>query len=88
MGLLDRMTTKQRIKYLEDTDHLVVKWVNRINHPRDGIYLYHRDTIPHMTNKLCEATLHDMRYFADKYDGYTLVSVTKKELFEARLKGI
>lgn len=83
---LDRMTTEQRIKYLKDTDHLVVKWVHRFKHPGNGEYRYHREYMPHMTNKLSEATLHDMKYFVGEVPGYELVSVTKKELFEARLK--
>lgn len=83
---LDQMTTEQRIKYLEDTDHLVVKWVHRLERPCDSKHMYYRDNVPHMTSKLCEATLHDVNYFAGEILGYELVSVTKKELFEARLK--
>jgi len=85
MGLkLDQMTKEQRIKYLKDTDHLVVKWVNGFLRP-DGTMMYHRENLPHITSKLCEATVYDMKYFSDKYDGFTLMSVTKKELFAARL---
>ncbi len=79
------MTTEQRIKYLKDTDHLVVKWVHRFKHPGNGEYKYHRNYVPHMTNKLCEATLHNVNYFAPWIAGYELVPVTKKELFEAKL---
>ena len=81
---LDHMTTAQRIKYLKDTDHLVVKWVNRLVRP-DGKTMYHRDTIPHLTKRLSEATMYDMKFFAERITGYALVSVTKKELFAARL---
>lgn len=83
----DQMTIEHRIKYLKDTDHLVVKWVHRFKHPGNGEYRYHRDCVPYMTSKLSQATLHDVNYFAPWIDGYELVPVTKKELFEAMLKG-
>lgn len=65
---------------------MIVKWVHRFAHPAHGGYRYHRDTVPHMTDKLSEATIHDMKYFAPDVLGYELVAVTKKELFEAILK--
>ena len=68
--------------------NMIVKWVHRFVHPGNGEYRYHRDNIPHMTSRLSEATIHDMRYFVSEVDGYEIVSVTKKELFEARLKDI
>ena len=83
---LERMTTEQRIKYLEDTDHRVVKWVNRLVRP-DGKTMYHRDELPHLTSRLSEATIYDMKFFAERITGYVLTSITKKELFEAKLKG-
>ncbi len=82
---LDQMTTEQRLKYLEDTDHLVVKWVNRFTRP-DGRIMYHREDLPYLTGKLCEATLYDTKYFAQKITEFELVVITKKQLFEARLK--
>ncbi len=82
---LDRMSTSARIKYLKDTDHLVVKWVNHYVRP-DGRILYHRERLPHITTRLSEATLYDMKYFATKLVDFTLVSVTRKQIFEARLK--
>lgn len=84
------MTTEQRIKYLKDTDHLVIKWVNRMDAPlvfANGVKRkYHRDYMPHLTDKLCDATFYDTRHFSLKVPGYTLIPVTKKEIFEARLK--
>lgn len=82
---LAHMTPEQRIKYLEGTDHLVVKWVNRLNGTDS---LYRCNNKPYITNKLSEATLYDMKFFAAKIPGHTLVSVTKIDLFEAILKGI
>ena len=86
---LDQMTTKQRLKYLKDTDHLVVKWVNQANLPSNAVpaIKYHSDTLPHLTSRLSEATIYDTRLHARNLSGYTLVSVTKKQLFEAKLAG-
>lgn len=63
----------------------IVKWVQRTTHPMTGECLYYRDELPHMTNKLCEATIHDVKYFVGEKDEYEIVAVTKKQLFEARL---
>lgn len=84
---LDRMTAEQRLGYLKDTDHLVVKWVNCMDAPHSHKRKYHRDYMPHLTDKLCDATFYHTRHFSLKVPGYTLIPVTKKELFEARLKG-
>lgn len=83
--------TKQKIKHIEQivnkmVDSQIVKWVHRFTHPGNGEYRYHRDYMPHMTSRLCEATVHDMKFFASEIPGYKLVPVTKKELFEAKLK--
>ena len=40
-----------------------------------------------VSHRLCDAEVYDTKYFAVAIDGYELISVTKKELFEARLKG-
>ena len=88
---LDQMTAVQRIKYLKDTDHSVVKWVNRMNIPHGlpsnvvPARKYHRDYLPHLTTKLSEATIYDTRLQANNIAGFTLVSVTKKKLFKAKL---
>lgn len=39
-----------------------------------------------VSHRLCDAVVYDVKYLAEKVDGYELVSVTKKELFGARLK--
>lgn len=90
---LDQMTTEQRLKYLKDTDHLVLKWINRLDRPRDsdGTTMYHAGQMGGfelVSNRICDAIIHDVKFFAEKIEGYTLVSVTKKQLFEARLKGV
>ena len=64
----------------------IVKWVHRFIHP-DGSYRYHRDYMPHMTPRLSEADIHDVGKMVREIPGYEIVSVSKKELFEARLKG-
>jgi hypothetical protein len=87
MSKLTPEQREERIEYLKATDHLVVKWVHRFAHPGHGDFRYHRDTIPHMTTKLSEATVYDMRYFAPELTGYELVAVTKRELFKAKLAG-
>ncbi len=86
---LDQMTTKQRLKYLKDTDHLVVKWVNHLDNPVSDIVYYageYGNGFQRVSSRLCDAIVYDVKYFAEKIPGYTLVSFTKKELFEARLK--
>jgi hypothetical protein len=40
-----------------------------------------------VSHRLCDAIVYDVKYLAEKVDGYELIAVTKKELFEARLKG-
>jgi len=64
---------------------MIVKWVHRFAHPATGEYRYYRDTVPHMTTRLSEATIHDMKYFAPEILGYELAAITMKELFAARL---
>ena len=66
---------------------MIVKWVHRFTHPSNGEYRYHRDYVPHMTSLLSEATVHDVGKLVRHIPGYELVSVTKLELFEAKLKG-
>ena len=84
---LDQMTFEERIEYLKNTEHLVVKWVYQFIHPTDKELRYHRETIPHLTKRLSEATVYDTRLqLPANHDGYKLTAVTKKELFEARLK--
>jgi hypothetical protein len=63
------------------------KWVNRFMHPGNGEYKYHREYAPHLTNRLSEATTHDEGNPMRRVPGFELTQVTKKELFEARLKG-
>ena len=40
-----------------------------------------------VSHRLCDAIVYDVKYLAEKVDGYELISVTKLELFEAKLKG-
>lgn len=86
---LDQMTTEQRIKYLEDTDHLVVKWVNHLDNSISDIVYYageYDNGFQRVSSRLCDAIIYDTKYFAVKIPGYTLVPFTKRELFKARLK--
>ncbi len=76
---LDQMTTAQRIKYLKDTDHLVVKWINRLDGPResDGSTMYHvgqTGGFELVSNKISDAITYDMKFFAEKMEG-TLTSL-------------
>lgn len=90
---LDQMTTAQRIKYLKDTDHLVVKWINQLDVPRDsdGTTMYHTGYTGGfllVSNRISDAITYDVKFFGDKIDGYTLVPFTKKELFKAKLASV
>ena len=85
------MTTAQRIKYLKDTDHLVIKWMNCLDSSRhnDHATMYHAGELGGfelVSNRISDAIIYDIKYFAEEIEGYTLISITKKQLFEARLK--
>lgn len=69
----------------------IVKWINRLDGPResDGSTMYHvgqTGGFELVSNKISDAITYDMKFFAEKMEGYTLISITKKQLFEARLK--
>ena len=71
---------------------MVVKWVNRmVSEEGRGVMYYagifsENNPLQLVSHRLCDAVVYDMKYFAEKIDGYELISITKKELFEARLK--
>ena len=72
---------------------MLVKWVNRmISEKYRGGAMYYagifseNNPLQLVSHRLCDAVVYDMKYFAEKIDGYELISITKKELFEARLK--
>lgn len=67
----------------------VVKWVNRTKIALTLCYYAEtEDGIAMITEKLCEAKIYDVKFFVEKLENFEAHRVTKKELFEARLKDI
>ena len=69
----------------------IVKWVNRLDCRRhqDGATMYHTGQASGfgvVSDRVSDAITYDVKFFANKYERYTLVPITKKELFTARLK--
>lgn len=70
----------------------VVKWVLRLRGSPSGVdrndwyYTEDENGKSHTTDKLSEAKIYDVKYLADTQSGFELIPVTKKQLFEARLK--
>jgi hypothetical protein len=74
---------------------MVVKWVNRmVSEGGRGGGMYYagiwseNNPLQLVSHRLCDAIVYDVKYLAEKVDGYELISVTKKELFEAKLKNV
>lgn len=73
----------------------IAKWVFVRKNSTPPIYLAERVAYDngfiieaYDTKRLSEALIEDVRYFAGQHEGYQLAQVTKKQIFEARLKDI
>ena len=80
------MGLEQRIKQLKDTDHSVVKWFNKLDGSKRMYYSGYAGGFETVSHRMGDAVIYDMEQFAENIPGYTLTSITKKELFKAILK--
>lgn len=60
----------------------IAKWVFVKENSNPPLYFADEE---YDTQKLSEALIEDMRYFAGSHTGYTLTPISLKQLFEARL---